>query len=46
MNQSHVPKQIHVYVAATKREKISVVWARHNLLQFYIWLVEKKARDF
>ena len=36
--------QIHVHAAATEREKTRVVWARHNFLRFYIWLVEQKSR--
>lgn len=39
---NRISKQIHVYVAATKGEKTRVMWARHNLLRFYIWLVEKR----
>ena len=39
-------KQVHAHVVATKRERTRVVWARHNLSRFYIWFVQKKARDF
>ena len=41
---NRISKQIHVYVAATKGEKTRVMWARHNFLRFYIWLVEQKSR--